>query len=174
MENYTIHIYENIQTKIPFSDDLARRIWGVIFLIILLAILSIWLIDIIKKRNTIQITTLISIIIFLTIILGISIFKPTLLDNVLEQKTNYNSVEVDDKTKYDLVITSNNEYLMLDKKGNNLILKYNNDSKSWYINQTMFKILGETDTAYLIEVNLTNYDFLDSETITKKLLLPKK
>ena len=130
--------------------------------------------DIIKKRNTIQIATLISIIISLTIILGISIFKPTLLDKVFEQRTSYNTVEVNDKNKYDLVVTKNKEYLILDKKGNNLILKHKNGNRSWYTDQTTFKILGETDTAYLIEVNLTNYDFLDSETITKQLLLPKK
>lgn len=63
---------------------------------------------------------------------------------------------------------------MLDKKGNNLILKHKNGNRSWYTDQTTFKILGETDNAYLIEASMTNYDFADSETITKQLLLPKK
>ena len=175
MENYTIHIYETIQTKTPFSEALVARTVAGICLIILLAILSSFLYDIInKKRNTIQITIVGTISLSLTVIIGILIFKPTLLDNVFEQRTSYNTVEVNDKNTYDLIVTSNKEYLIFDKKDNDLILKYKNGDNSWYINQTMFKILGETDNAYLIEVNLTNSDFLGSETIIKQLLLPKK
>ena len=116
----------------------------------------------------------ITILILANITLIINIFKPTLLDNIFDAQTGYTSVEINNKNKYDLIVTDNKEYLVFDKKGNNLILKYKNDNKSWYTDQTTFKLLGETDNAYLIEVNLTNYDFLDSETITKQLLLNKK
>ena len=184
MENNTIQIFEKIQTQIPYSKNGLAIGINMIFLLLLIFVLGFILLDIFSKYNRISIVSskrilgkmiiITTIFILANITLIINIFKPTLLNKVFNAQTGYNSVEVTDKNKYDLIVTSNKEYLMLDKKGNDLILKYNNDSKSWYINQTMFKILGETDTTYLIEVNLTNYDFLDSETITKQLLLPKK
>lgn len=175
MENNTLQIYEKIATQIPYSENLFTRTLIAIFLILLIFILSIWLLDMIdKKRHTIQLTIVGSIILSLTVILGINILKPTILNKVFDVQTGYNTIEVTDKNKYELVVTNNKEYLVFDKKGNNLILKYKNGDRSWYTNQTTFKILGETDNAYLVEANMTNYDFLDSETITKQLLIPKK
>lgn len=175
MENSTIQIFEKIPIQIPFSENSITRTLIAIFLILLIFILSIYLLDMInKKRNTVQLTIVGSIILSLTIILGINMFKPTLLNKVFDVQTDYNRIEVTDKNKYELVVTNNKEYLVFDKKGNNLTLKYKNGDKNWYTNQTTFKILGETDTAYLVEANMTNYDFLDSETITKQILIPKK
>ena len=175
MENNTIKIYEKIATQIPFSENSITRTLIAMFLILLIFILSIYLLDMIdKKRHTVQLTIVGSIILSLTIILCINMFKPMLLNKVFNVQTWYNRVEVTDKNKYELVVTNNKEYLVFDKKGNDLILNYKNGDKNWYTNQTTFKILGETDTAYLVEANVTNYDFLDSETITKQILIPKK
>lgn len=184
MENNTIQIFEKIQTQIPYSKNGLAIGMSIIFLLLLIVILGFILLEIFAKYNKISIVSnkrILSEMIIVTVILIlanitliINIFKPTLLDKVFNTQTGYNSVEVTDKTKYDLIVTNNKEYLMLDKKGNNLILKHKNGNRSWYTDQTTFKILGETDNAYLIEASMTNYDFADSETITKQLLLPKK
>ena len=184
MENNTIQIFEKIPTQIPYSKNGLAIGMNMIFLLLLIVILGFILLDIFSKYNRISIVSnkrilsemiiVTTLLILANITLIINIFKPTLLDKVLDTQTNYNNVEVSDKNKYDLIATSNKEYLMLDKKGNNLILKHKNGNRSWYTDQTTFKILGETDNAYLIEASMTNYDFADSETITKQLLLPKK
>lgn len=184
MENNIIKIYEKIPTQITYSENGLAIGMSMIFLLLLILILGFILLDIFAKYNKISIVSnkrilsetiiVITILIFANITLIINIFKPTLLDKVFAPQTGYNSVEVTNKTKYELVVTSNKEYLMLDKKGNDLILKYKNGNRSWYTDQTTFKILGETDNAYLVEASMTNYDFADSETITKQLLLPKK
>lgn len=184
MENNTIQIFEKISTRIPYSENGLAIGMNMIFLLLLILVLGFILLDIFSKYNKISIVSnkrilsetiiVITILILANITLIINIFKPTLLDKVFNTQTGYNSVEVTDKNKYDLIVTSNKEYLMLDKKNNDLILKYRNNNKSWYTDQTTFKILGETNNAYLIEANMTNYDYLDSETMTKQLLLPKK
>lgn len=184
MENNTIQIFEKIPTQIPYSKNGLAIGMSMIFLLLLILILGFILLDIFSKYNKIYIVSnkrilskiiiVITIFILANITLIINIFKPTLLDKVFNTQTGYNSVEVTDKTKYDLIVTNNKEYLMLDKKGNNLILKHKNGNRSWYTDQTTFKILGETNNTYLVEANMTNYDYLDSETITKQLLLPKK
>lgn len=184
MGNNTIQIFEKIQTQIPYSKNGLAIGMNIIFLLLLILILGFILLEIFSKYNRISIVSnkrilsemiiLITILILANITLIINIFKPTLLNKVFDTQTGYNSVEVTDKNKYDLIVTNNKEYLMMDKKGNNLILEYRNGDRTWYTNQTTFKILGETDNAYLVEANMTNYDFLDSETITKQILIPKK
>lgn len=184
MENNTIQIFEKIQIQIPYSENGLAIGMSVIFLLLLIVVLGFMLLDIFSKYNRISIVSnkrilskiiiVITILILANITLIINIFKPTLLDKVFDAQTGYNSVEVTDKNKYDLIVTSNKEYLMLDKKGNKLILEYRNGDRTWYTNQTTFKILGETDNAYLVEATITNYNALDSETITKQLLLSKK
>lgn len=184
MENNTLQIYEKIQTQIPYSKNGLIIGMNMIFLLLLIVILGFILLEIFAKYNKVSIVSnkrilsktiiVITILILVNITLIINIFKPTLLDKVFDQQTGYASIEVTDKNKYDLVVTNNKEYLVFDKKGNNLILNYKNSDTNWYTNQTTFKILGETDNAYLIEATMTNYNTLDSETITKQLLLPKK
>ena len=184
MENNTIQIFEKIQTQIPYSKNGLAIGMSMIFLLLLILILGFILLDIFSKYNRISIVSnkrilskmiiVTPLLILTNITLIINVFKPTLLDKVFDTQTGYNRVEVTDKNKYDLIVTNNKEYLVLDKKGNNLTLKYKNGDKNWYTNQTTFKILGETDNAYLVEANMTNYDFLDSETITKQILIPKK
>lgn len=184
MENNTLQIYEKIQTQIPYSKNGLAIGMSMIFLLLLIAILGFILLDIFSKYNKISIVSnkrilskmiiITTIFILANITLIINIFKPTLLDNVFNTQTGYNSIEVNDKNKYELVVTNNKEYLVFDKKGNNLILNYKNGDTNWYTNQTTFKILGETDNAYLIEATMTNYNTLESETITKQLLIPKK
>ena len=184
MENNIIQIYEKIQTQIPYSKNGLAIGMSIIFLLLLIVILGFILLEIFTKYNKISIvsnkrilseTIIVTVILILAnITLIINIFKPTLLDKVFNTQTGYNSVEVTDKNKYDLIVTNNKEYLVFDKKDNNLILNYKNDDRNWYTNQTTFKILGETDNAYLVEANMTNYDFAASATTTKHLLLPKK
>lgn len=184
MENNTLQIYEKIQTQIPYSKNGLAIGMNIIFLLLLIVVLGFILLEIFAKYNKVSIvsnkrilskTIIVTTILILTnITLIITIFKPTLLDKVFDAQTGYNNVEVTDKNKYDLIITNNKEYLVFDKKGNNLILNYKNGDKNWYTDQTTFKILGKTDNAYLVEASMTNYDFADSETITKQLLIPKK
>lgn len=98
------------------------------------------------------------------------IFKPTLFDNILsDTKTTYNKNV--DPNKYELIVSNNKENLEFDNKGDkNIILTYN-DRK---INNKIFKIIDQTDTHYIIEVQIIDYGIFSDTIRTEKVSFPKK
>ena len=88
------------------------------------------------------------------------IFKPTSFDNILsDTKTTYNNNV--DPNKYELIVSNNKENLEFDNKGDkNIILEYNNRK----INNKIFKIVDQTDTHYIVEVQIIDYGIF-SDTI---------
>ena len=98
------------------------------------------------------------------------IFKPTSFDNILSYtKTTYNKNV--DPNKYELIISNNKENLEFDNKGDkNIILTYN-DRK---IDNKIFKIIDQTDTHYIVEIQIIDYGFFSDTVRTEKVSLPKK
>lgn len=98
------------------------------------------------------------------------IFKPTSFDKILsDTKTSYNKNV--DPNKYDLTVSNNKENLEFDNKGDkNIVLEYNNRK----INNKIFKIIDQTDTNYIVEIQLIDYGFFSDTIRTEKVSLPKK
>ena len=98
------------------------------------------------------------------------IFKPTSFDNILSYtKTTYNKNV--DPNKYELIVSNNKENLEFDNKGNkNIILTYN-DRK---IDNKLFKIIDQTDTSYIVEVQIIDYGIFSDTVTTERVRLPKK
>ena len=97
------------------------------------------------------------------------IFQPTSFDKILsDTKTTYNKNV--DPNKYELIVSNNKENLEFDNKGNeNIILTYN-DRK---INNKIFKIVDQTDTSYIVEVQIIDYGLFTDTVRTEKVSLPK-
>lgn len=98
------------------------------------------------------------------------IFKPTSFDKILsDTKTSYNKNV--DPNKYDLIVSNNKENLEFDNKGDkNIVLEYNNRK----INNKIFKIVDQTDTSYIVEVQLIDYGLFTDTVRTEKVSFPKK
>lgn len=97
------------------------------------------------------------------------IFKPTLFDNILsDTKTTYNKNV--DPNKYELIVSNNKENLEFDNKGDkNIILTYN-DRK---IDNKIFKIIDQTDTHYIVEVQIIDYGFFSDTVRTERVSIHK-
>lgn len=104
------------------------------------------------------------------IITYLMIFKPTSFDDILsDTKTTYNKNV--DPNKYELIVSNNKENLEFDNKGDkNIILTYN-DRK---INNKIFKIIDQTNTHYIVEVQIIDYGIFSDTIRTEKVSLPKK
>lgn len=98
------------------------------------------------------------------------IFKPTSFDKILsDTKTTYNKNV--DPNKYELIVSNNKENLEFDNKGDkNIILTYN-DRK---IDNKIFKIIDQTDTNYIVEVQIIDYGLFTDTVRTEKVSLTKK
>ena len=98
------------------------------------------------------------------------IFQPTSFDNILsDTKTTYNKNV--DPNKYELIVSNNKENLEFDNKGDkNIVLEYNNRK----INNKIFKIVDQTDTSYIVEVQLIDYGLFTDTVRTEKVSFPKK
>lgn len=98
------------------------------------------------------------------------IFQPTSFDDILsDTKTSYNKNV--DPNKYDLIVSNNKENLEFDNKGDkNIVLEYNNRK----INNKIFKIVDQTDTSYIVEVQLIDYGLFTDTVRTEKVSFPKK
>jgi|GEM_PF-3534068 hypothetical protein len=98
------------------------------------------------------------------------IFQPTSFDDILsDTKTTYNKNV--DPNKYELIVSNNKENLEFDNKGDkNIILTYN-DRK---IDNKIFKIIDQTDTHYIVEVQIIDYGLFTDTVRTEKVSLPKK
>lgn len=97
------------------------------------------------------------------------IFKPTSFDKILsDTKTSYNKNV--DPNKYDLIVSNNKENLEFDNKGDkNIVLEYNNRK----IDNKIFKIIDQTDTHYIVEVQIIDYGIFSDTIRTEKVSLPK-
>lgn len=104
------------------------------------------------------------------IVTYLMIFQPTSFDNILsDTKTTYNKNV--DPNKYELIVSNNKENLEFDNKGNkNIILTYN-DRK---IDNKIFKIIDQTDTNYIVEVQIIDYGLFTDTVRTEKVSLTKK
>lgn len=98
------------------------------------------------------------------------IFKPTSFDNILsDTKTTYNKNV--DPNKYEFIVSNNKENLEFDNKGDkNIILTYN-DRK---IDNKIFKIIDQTNTHYIVEIQIIDYGLFTDTVRTEKVSLPKK
>lgn len=97
------------------------------------------------------------------------IFQPTSFDKILsDTKTSYNKNV--DPNKYELIVSNNKENLEFDNKGDkNIILTYN-DRK---IDNKIFKIIDQTDTHYIVELQIVDYGIFSDTVRTEKVSLPK-
>lgn len=104
------------------------------------------------------------------IVTYLMIFQPTSFDNILsDTKTTYNKNV--DPNKYELIVSNNKENLEFDNKENkNIILTYN-DRK---IDNKIFKIIDQTDTNYIVEVQIIDYGLFTDTVRTEKVSLTKK
>ena len=106
------------------------------------------------------------------IITALSIYKPTILDNIFTNTTKTQYETNVDKNKYELsVITNNNEkYLKFDNKGDNNIQIRNNNKK---VNTDIFKIVAENDNEYLLEYEVVDKGFF-TDTVKQERSSLKK
>jgi hypothetical protein len=97
------------------------------------------------------------------------IFQPTSFDNILsDTKTTYNKNV--DPNKYELIVSNNKENLEFDNKGDkNIVLEYNNRK----INNKIFKIVDQTDTSYIVEVQIIDYGIFSNTIRTEKVSIYK-
>lgn len=113
-----------------------------------------------------------SVMILGIIITALSIYKPTILDNIFTNTTKTQYETNVDKSKYELsVITNNNEkYLKFNNKGNENIQIRNNDKK---VNSDIFKIVAENDNEYLLEYEVVDKGFF-TDTVKQERSSLKK
>ena len=127
---------------------------------------------ILEQQPEEAVITFASIMVLGVIITTLSIYKPTILDNIFTNTTKTQYETNVDKSKYELsIITNNNEkYLKFNNKGNENIQLRNNNKK---VNSDIFKIVAENDNEYLLEYEVVDKGFF-TDTVKQERSSLKK
>lgn len=168
-----MQIVEKIETLVKFSESSMKTT-----LILMGIILTIYgfirmIMMILEQQPEEAVITFASVMVLGVIITALSIYKPTILDNIFTNTTKTNYETNVDKSKYELsIITNNNEkYLKFDNKGNDNIQIRNNNKK---VNTNIFKIVAENDNEYLLEYEVVDKGFFSDTVKQERSSLTKK
>lgn len=167
-----MQIVEKIETLVKFSESSMKTtliLMGIILTIYGFIRMSMMILQHESEEVVIRFG---SVMILGIIITALSIYKPTILDNIFTNTTKTQYETNVDKSKYELsVITNNNEkYLKFNNKGNENIQIRNNDKK---VNSDIFKIVAENDNEYLLEYEVVDKGFF-TDTVKQERSSLKK
>lgn len=117
---------------------------------------------------------LISFCLFLWVVIPDNVFKPLLTEQKQIVKTEYKDVKNKDidTNKYEVRLSKDRKYLILDNKGNNIKFTYYPQKDSEGIKQPndILQVVGETDKEFLVDVK----SFITPESSKTEIIkLPK-
>ena len=114
---------------------------------------------------------LMSCCLFLWVVIPDNVFKPLLTEQKQIVKTEYKDVKNNDidTNKYEVRLSKDRKYLILDNKGNNIKFTYYPQKDSEGIKQPndILQVVGETDKEFLVDVKDFNNPHPERTTIIK-------